>query len=174
MEFVFENKLFLNRFRVLEKIRNKIDSAKCATFFNLFCLKDHIAPKYSKTTTCSISATNRNAKVEDLLQSQIVQKERELKELQARYAEEMFTTTEDNFGTDVHKFLQLVNEHFTKSERVKEVKIVKKLSRLYGGLLLFKQNCTTYVNLSDYKLSDDECDFLMLGYNYHLRKPYDL
>ena len=42
MEFVFGNKLFLNRFRVLEKIKNKIDSAKCATFFNRVCLKEYI------------------------------------------------------------------------------------------------------------------------------------
>ena len=42
MEFVFGNKLFLNRFRVLEKIKNKIDSAKCATFFNRVCLESNM------------------------------------------------------------------------------------------------------------------------------------
>ena len=51
--------------------------------------------------------------------------------------------------------------------------MLKRLQKLYGGLIFLSQNRKCFINLSKHKLSIEEKEFLNLGLNCHLYSKFD-
>ena len=59
------------------------------------------------------------------------------------------------------------------TDAVTKTRTCKKLNNLYGGHVFIKKNTNSFVNLSDYNPTPEECEFLNLGINCHIPSKYD-
>ena len=53
-----------------------------------------------------------------------------------------------------------------------KVNTIKRLNRLYMGQIFLKNDVNSFINLSNYELSNDEIEFLNLGLNFHIQPKY--
>ncbi|XP_076043851.1 uncharacterized protein LOC143026947 [Oratosquilla oratoria] len=66
-----------------------------------------------------------------------------------------------------------LDDVITTHHQVGRTRILKKLSRLYGGTLAIPQSSPSFINLSNEILTEDQIEFLNLGINCHLKPKYN-
>ena len=118
---------------------------------------------------------------------QLIQNELQSKEEQRRYLEQARDQNLkliEEFEFDVEQknvILENLDTILLNFNNVCKSRILKKLNSLYQGqtvksnndYIYIKEDVNAFINLSNYKLTPDETQFLNLGLNCHLQPKYD-
>ena len=174
-------------FRLYESTSKKLINLKWSITFNTTCLKENILPNYSRIrhhdpAVASTTATvkYRRYLIEREIEGKIEKKE-DLEKCKNQ-CEGKINNYECNSEskTNVINCLKIILQN---SDRVAKTRIIKKLNGLYQGQnvvnedkgksFCVKENVDSFINLSDYQLTDDEKQLLNLGLNCHLQPKYD-
>ena len=174
-------------FRLYESTSKKLINLKWSITFNTTCLKENILPNYSRirhhdpavaSTTATIKY--RRYLIEREIEGKIEKKE-DLEKCKNQ-CESKINNYECNAEskTNVINYLKIILQN---SDRVAKTRIIKKLNGLYQGQKVVnedkgksfcvKENVDSFINLSDYQLTNDEKQLLNLGLNCHLQPKYD-
>ena len=172
-------------FRKYEGVSKKLHNNQWSINFNVTCLKEDILPKFSRIRhqDPALPVTEATA----TYRKQLVQNELKSKEEQRRYLEQVRDQTLrliEEFEFDVEQknvVLESLETILLNSNNVCKSRILKKLNSLYQGqivrsnndYLYIKEDVSAFINLSNYKLTPDEIQFLNLGLNCHLQPKYD-
>ena len=163
--------------RSLEKLyRKKIQSSFGVTF-NKTCLDEYLLPKYTEIRTyhpgiryedCTIRfrqdvvARNLQKSTEDLeaLNQEIPVLEQRVKD-----------SIRDN--GKIEAIFRKLDEIKSGSFEETSQKTMRKLNKLYNGVVYLQQDIAPYVNLSNYELNADQKELLSLGPKFHYKKKPD-
>ena len=174
-----------NSYREYEKCKKKLIGLKWSIEFNRTCLNENILPKYTyfKSYDPAVTQTKKTLEYRRyLVQREIQKKEEEI--LRADTAALSARKAIDDFPIDQEVKVPIneaVNSILDNFDHVTKTRTVKKLNTLYYGRfnvnvindVCVKTESKSYINLSDYELSQDERAFLDLGLNCHLQPKYD-
>ena len=172
-------------YRKYENCCKKLINNTWSARFNEICLKEEILPNYSrlKLHDPAVAETNETLKYRTYL----VEKELEEK----RQQKCKLTQNRDNVKQFIDNFAcnsslktpieEALKDLLCNYENIVKVRTVKKLNTLYHGgfttnmdkSICIKHNVKSFINLSDYQLSEPEIEFLNLGLNCHIQPKYD-
>ena len=163
--------------RTIERNNRKLAKAYNSLLFNEACLKEDILPKYTNIKVHDPAAKKKAFTKEyrkNLVTYQIISKRKIVQELQEELRKLHDELSECSI--DATKRQQIESEleaSFHNADHSNKLKIIKKLSNLYGGDITLPEAKDGYINLSSVELSDDQKHILNLGLNCHYQNKYD-
>ena len=173
----FSSQTVKETFRKLEYENRKLINNQEHLNFNEICLRENLLPKYTDFKLHDAAASQEDFVIEcrrQLTERQIQSKKASIEQIKQdiiRTREQLrcLAPTEVRFAAlemflkrlmDQHRF-NVVSQHD------------KKLSELYNGTILRKQNREAYVNLSNVNIGQDIEEILEHGMNCHLKTKVD-
>ena len=159
--------------RKYEHTNRKLIKAEFALRFNEQCLNENVLPTYTNIKTHDPAvreeAFTKNFRKE-LIFNQIKLKKDVINKLMEEKKELEDEFSQVSLPPDVReKILEHLATSEENSKHSNKVKIGKKLSKLYGGLLCTPENKDRFVNLSKVDLTDAQKEFLNLGLKCHFQ-----
>ena len=162
--------------RKLENISKKLNNCQNAVVFNTTCIKENLLPSFTNLRLHDRAVQQkrftqdfRRKLVEEEIsnkKSQITQLQEELSDFQDQY--EDLVMDNDLQQRTLSALDNIITNHY----QVGKTRILKKLSRLYGGPLAIPEPSDCFINLSSETLTESQIEFLNLGINCHLIPKY--
>ena len=162
--------------RRVERLLIKEINLKYDLVFNETCINEGLLPTYTNIRLHNPAARHEGITVNfrrDLIKRQINLKKEELKNIE-KHLEDAWTKyreiqLDDELRTRIGAALDNSVAH---TKNITKNKTSKKLSKLYGGLVILPEHKNGYINLSDHSLTETEKDILNLGLNCHLQGKF--
>jgi len=175
--FNFQEEETKKIFRKLEKTTKKLINIKLHLLFNRTCINENLLPKYTNFKLHDAAARNEDFITQcrkELILRQIKEQEEslpticeEITHLQGLLREIVPTQLQ-------YEALQLFLERITRNFEIDSTKHhERKLTNLYGGNLLTKQEKEPCINLSDETIDPEIIKVFSLGINCHLKSTYN-
>ena len=141
------------------------------------CLKENLLPTYTKIKHYDLaldSSSNTLQYRKNLIQREIEKKNKlhlQLEEqLQKVYNQILNSECNHELRNNLMNELNII---LNNSDNVRKSITIKKLNKLYNGQVFLKNEVNSFLNLSNYELTNDEKEFLNLGLNFHLQAKYN-
>ena len=161
--------------RKYEKTRMKFIKAQSKHDFNIICYNNGLLPKYTEFKLHDASANLENFTV-DFRRNLVNREIQNSLELRQKLSSELLTLNaemENAIDPELLKQIKTVIEEYSIKEDIKiRNKMSKKLTKLYGRKMFLPEHTDSYINLSKYKLTQNEKYFLNLGINCHLKTNF--
>ena len=173
-------------FREYERIVKKLINLNWSIEFNSICKKENILPNYSRLRhhDPAVATTATTLKYRKYLTDREINNKKK-KKVELEKSKKQCESKINNFACNTEakdKVRNCLKGILENSDKVTKTRVSKKLNVLYQGQakvcddrgksLLVKENVDSFINFSDYDLTDDEREFLNLGLNCHLEPKY--
>ena len=158
--------------RSLESLGKKHTNARYAVTFIDACIRENLLPKFTNLRLHD-EAVQQNEHTlsfrRSLLKEEAKKKRRALDDITTRLQEASRTYQQLNIAEDLRQRTDNALQDLLRShERVVRTRILRKLSTLYGAQVTLPDESDSYINLSAHNLTQDEKDFLNLGFTCRL------
>lgn len=164
--------------RTIERTNRKLAKAHNSLVYNETCIKEDILPKYTNLKLHDPAAKETSFTKEyrkNLVVYQIECKRKVVQalkdELQKLHDELSACQIDDIKRQQIERELE---SSFDNAEHSNKIKIIKKLSKLYGGDITLPESKDGYINLSSIELTENQKQILNLSLNCHYQNKYDL
>ena len=168
-----ENRVLVRKY---ESKSLKLIKTKCKHDFNKICINNGLFPKYTNIKLLDTTANEEDFAVNFRRNLVIreIQNCLSLFPVLSNEIQDIYTQMENNIEPDLlTEIIEVVRDNVNKQDIKIRNKMRKKLSNLYGSRIFQPEQTDCYINLSKYKLTTEEKDFLNLGLNCHIKSKVD-
>ena len=166
--------------RSLEKEKKKLIKTEWSKKFNISCLNENLLPKHTNVRNRDPAMNENPITYEyrrNIIAQELEQNNNQMETLRPiinqicseiqQYCTEYPQAAEK--WQVIEGYLNEIIETYNLSVKTDTI---KRLNHLYMGQVFIKNEVNSYINLSDYELSNDEKEFLNLGLNFHIQPKY--